>query len=45
MALTDGLIAAAEGSVDLGNLLILGGWAVLGTILAVRFFSFTMNDD
>ena len=45
VALTDGLIAAAEGSVDLGNLLILGGWAVLGTILAVRFFSFTMNDD
>ena len=45
VALTDGLIAAAEGSVDLGNLLILGGWAVLGTILAVRFFSFTMKDD
>ena len=45
VALTEGLADAASGTVDLGNLLILAVWGVLGTVAAVRFFSFTMDDD
>jgi ABC-2 type transport system permease protein len=45
VALTDGLVDAASGSFNLPALVVLAAWGVVGGALAVRFFSFTMDDD
>lgn len=45
VALTDGLVDASAGTMNLPALLLLAAWGVVGGALAVRFFSFTMDDD
>lgn len=45
VALTDGLVDAGAGTMNLVALLVLAGWGLVGGLLAVRFFSFTMDDD
>lgn len=45
VALTEGLVDAGDGSLNVAALLVLVVWAVLGSVAATRFFSFTMDDD
>lgn len=45
VALTDGLVDAASGTLNVAALLVLAAWGAVGGALAVRFFSFTMDDD
>lgn len=45
VALTDGLVDASAGSFNLAGLIVLLVWGVVASTLAVRRFSFTMDDD
>lgn len=45
VALTQGLTSAAEGEFNLFAMAVLAVWGVVGTTLALRYFSFTMDDD
>ncbi|MEY8565443.1 ABC transporter permease [Corynebacterium sp.] len=45
VALTDGLVDAAAGTLNVAALLVLAAWGAVGGALAVRYFSFTMEND